>query len=89
MFNKWKKLYHSLVSHLYTREEYIKELEEKIRVLEVEQKNVSSVLPRVVYDKFKKTLPNSIVGDDSSAGAIGYKLGVAHVMSRMEEELVV
>ena len=53
MFSKWKKLYHSLVSHLYTREEYIKELEEKIRVLEVEQKNVSSVLPRVVYDKLR------------------------------------
>ena len=88
MFNKWKKLYKSLLSHLYKREEYIKELEEKVKELE-SITNVSSTIPRVVFDKFKAKLPNTLVGDDSSPGAIGHKLGVAHVLMRMEEDLVV
>ena len=88
MFNKWKKLYKSLSSHLYKREEYIKELEEKVKELE-SMASVNSRIPRIVFDKFKAKLPNTLVGDDSSPGAIGHKLGVAHVLMRMEEELVV
>lgn len=88
MFNKWKKLYKSLLSHLYEREEYIKELEEKVKELE-SMTSVNSRIPRIVFDKFKAKLPNTLVGDDSSPGAIGHKLGVAHVLMRMEEDLVV
>lgn len=88
MFTNWKKLYKSLSSHLYKREERIKELEEKVKELE-SMTSVNSRIPRVVFDKFKAKLPNTLVGDDSSPGAIGHKLGVAHVLMRMEEELVV
>ena len=88
MFTNWKKLYKSMMAHLYKREEYIKELEEKVKELE-SMTSVNSRIPRVVFDKFKAKLPNTLVGDDSSPGAIGHKLGVAHVLMRMEEELVV
>ena len=88
MFTNWKKLYKSMMSHLYKREEYIKELEEKVKELE-SMTSVNSRIPRIVFDKFKAKLPNTLVGDDSSPGAIGHKLGVAHVLMRMEEELVV
>jgi len=88
MFGLWKKRYLAQNSYLSDREKYILELEKKVGDLE-KIKNVNSTIPRVVYDKFKKSLPNSMVGDDSTAGAIGYKLGVAHVLMRMEEDLVV
>lgn len=96
MFTKWKKLYKALSSHLYEREKYITALElekevlkSKIEELSSMPMSTSSTIPRVVYDKFKGSMPNSMVGDDSSAGAIGYKLGVTHVLMRMEEQLVV
>lgn len=88
MFTNWKKLYKSITSHLYEREKYIKELEEKVKELE-STTSINSRIPRVVFDKFKAKLPNTLVGDDSSPGAIGHKLGVAHVLMRMEEDLVV
>lgn len=91
-FNRWKKLYHSLLDVLIQRDKRIEDLEKEVQDLKEANRQSVSVghtLTRAAFNKFKSTLPNAMVGDDSSAGAIGHKLGVALVLQKMEQDLVV
>lgn len=91
MFGKWKKLYYSLLEYSCKQTEQIESLQAELDELKSNTQSVSvgHTLTRASFNTFKSKLPNALVGDDSSAGAIGHKLGVALVLQKMEQELVV
>lgn len=91
MFGYWKKHYLSLSEYSYKQAEQIASLQAELEELKSNTQSVSvgHTLTRASFNTFKSKLPNALVGDDSSAGAIGHKLGVALVLQKMEQELVV
>lgn len=93
----FKRILKRLFRNLYAGEinkytNTIKVLEDKVSTLqkEVDKKPIhGATLSREVWDKVMKGVPNSMVGDDSTAGAIGFKLGVTHLAQKIERELVI
>lgn len=91
MFGYWKRRYHTLCN-LYEKErDRVVELEQELDLLR-ESKSVSvgnHTLTRDCFNKLKQKVSNTHLSSDSSAGALGYKLGIAHCLDTLETTHVI
>lgn len=91
MFGFWKRRYNRAEKLLAQSAIRILELEKELELLK-DTKSVSvgnHTLTRDCFNKLKKKVSNTYLSSDTSAGALGYKLGVAHAMDTLESTHVV
>lgn len=91
MFGYWKRKYQKERAEKELAQFRVHELRKELELLRSSQ-SVSvgnHTLTRDCFTKLKKKVSNTHLSDDTSAGAIGYKLGVAHAMDMLESTHVV